>query len=182
MVKKYPGQEIQSEPPEEGWGQIIFIDSLKAQVAGAKIIKKDGIELIEFYLMPFESTAKRFGIDLKKDLNNRGYCYRIYPKEMVINLNEYDPNRRFFFCFLNWAGKKGGASDKILGLAQAEEIIRGKRKIRELMAHNEELRNENFIMKHNEKKHIKDQMEGMINPLMPFIKGLLEAEAKKEEK
>ena len=49
------------------------------------------------------------------------------------------------------------------------------------MAHNEELKNENFIIKHNEKKHIKEQMDGVINPLMPFIKGLLEAEAKKEE-
>ena len=182
MPKKYPGQEIQREPPEEGWGQIIFIDSLKAQVAGAREFKKDGIELIEFYLMPFESTAKRFGIDQKKDLNNRGYCYKVYPREMVINLNIYDPGRRFFFSFLNWAGKKTSTSDKILGLAQAEEIIRLKRKLREWMAHNEELQNENFIMKHNEKKHIKDQMEGMINPLMPFIKGLLEAEAKKEEK
>ncbi len=181
MAKKYPGQEIQREPPEEGWGQIIFIDSLKAQVAGAKEFKKDGVELIEFYLMPFDSTAKRFGIDLKKDLDNRGYCYKVYPKEVIINLNEYDPGRRFYLSFLNWAGKKSGASDKILGLAQAEDIIRLKRKIRELMAHNEELKNENFIIKHNEKKHIKDTMDGVINPLMPFIKGLLESEAKKEE-
>jgi len=181
-MKKYRGQEIQREPPGEGWGLIIFIDSLKAQVAGAREFEKDGQEFIEFDLRPFESTAKRFGIDPKKDVNARGYCKKVYPKEMVINLNIYDPGRRFFLCFLNWEGKKTSVSDKILGLAQENEIIRLKRKLRGEMAEKEELKTENLIMKHNEKKHIKEQMDSVMNPLIPFIRGIAEIEAKKEEK
>jgi len=181
MVKVYKGSNIVMGPPPEGWGILVFSDAYKCQVGLSKMEKKDGKEVISFYLKPHEALIKKFKIDVKGDLDRQGYCWKSYPIEMVRLLNAFDPSRRVYFCLLNYEGKDTENTDWFLGKEQCDEIGRLKTKIRGLMAHNEELKNENFIMKHNEKKHIKDQMEGVMNPLLPFIKGMLDEGAKKEE-
>ena len=105
MVKDYRGGKTTLEAPPEGWGIIWFADGYKAQVGGAKVVTKEGEELLRLYLMPFQATIKRFGIDIKKDLDVNGYVYKWYPKVMVKSLNTYDPVRRIFFSLLNWDGK-----------------------------------------------------------------------------
>ena len=154
-MKIYKGSDVSIEPPPEGWSIVIFGDGYKAQCAGAKIISSDGKEFVQFYLMPFEGTIKRFGIDIKKDLDRNGYCLKNYPKEMVHPLNSFDPSRKSFFCILNWDGQETEATNWFLGKEQADEIIRLKNKIRQISAYNERLREENLLLKTNVQKYIK---------------------------
>lgn len=173
MVKQYKGDTVQLEAPAEGWGILWFADGYKAQVSGAKIVVKEGLELIQFYLMPFESTIKRFGIDVKRDLDRNGYVFKWYPKEMVKSLNTYDPSRRIFFCLLNWSGKETDSTKWFGGVEQGDEIRKLRKEIRGLKAHNEKLREENMILKTNVQKYIKDNIEGLVKPMMPALRSLI---------
>jgi len=179
MAKIYKGGEVLLEPPREGFGLLWFSDGYQAQVSGAKIVVKEGNEYIQFYLMPFQATIKRFGIDIKADLDRSGHVYKWYPKEMVKSLNTYDPSRRIFFCLLNWDGKETDSTKFFKGLEQADEIRRLRRDIRALKAYNETLREENMIMKTNVQKYIKDNIEGVIKPLVPAFKSLISPDEKK---
>ena len=178
MVKIYKGGEVLLEPEVFGWSTIWFCDGYQAQASGAKIVVKEGKEYIQFYLMPFEATIKRFGIDIKKDLDRSGHCYKWYPKEMVKSLNTYDPSRRIFFSLLNWDGKEADSTGFFKGTEQADEIRRLRGDIRGLKAHNETLREENMIMKTNVQKYIKDNIEGVIKPLVPAFKSLISPDEK----
>ena len=178
MVKSYPGGTVSLEPPQEGWSILIFVDSLKAIVAGAKVVVKEGKEYVKFYLMPYDSVIKKFGIDPKRDLDRNGYIYKWYPKEMVVHLNTFDPSRRVFFCLLDWDGKENEATKFFKGTEQADEIRRLRGDIRGLKAHNETLREENMIMKTNVQKYIKDNIEGVIKPLVPAFKSLISPDEK----
>lgn len=180
MPKIYRGGEVSLEPPPEGWGILWFADGYKAQVGGAKVVVKEGKEFIRFYLMPFESTIKRFGINVKKDLDRNGYVYKWYPKELVYSLNMYDPSRRVFFSMLNWDGKSTDATKWFKGVEQAEEIQKLRGQIRGLKAYNETLKEENFIMKTNVQKYIKDNIEGVIKPLVPAFRSLITPPGEKE--
>jgi len=183
MPKTYKGSEILLEPPPQGWGLILYSDGFKAQVGGAKFITKEGQKIIEFYLMPYESIIKRFKIDVKKDLDRSGYCYKSYPAEMVCCLNTYDPSRRAtFFSFLNWDGQETEKTSFFKGFEQANEIIRVKRKNRELKAEIETLKQENFLLKTNVYQFIAQNIDGLLKPLMPSLKTLLSSEAPSEEK
>lgn len=176
MAKLYRGGNTVLEPPPEGWGILWFADGYKAQVAGAKIVNKEGKELIRFYLTPFQATIKRFNIDIKLDLDRNGYMYKWYPKEYVYPLNNYDPTRRIFFCMLNWDGKQTESTKWFKGEEQAEEIRKLREQIRGLKAYNEALKEENFILKTNTQKFIKDNIEGIIKPIMPAVRNLITPE------
>lgn len=181
-MKKYKGDNVMIEPPEAGWGVLIFSDGLKAQIsASAKLVVKEGKELVDFYLMPFEATIKKFRIDIHKDLDTSGYTHKMYPKEMVRNLNSYDPARRVFFCMLNWEGKNTEATSWFLGTEQNEKIDRLKEAVRAVKAHNEKLKEENFMMKTNVQKHIKENIEGIFKPMMPSLRSLFMAEQGQEQ-
>ncbi len=177
-MKVYKGGNVLLEPGSEGWAILWFCDGYQAQVSGAKIVVKDGQELIKFYLMPFQATIKRFGIDIKKDLDASGHIYKWYPKEMVKSLNTYDPSRRIFFCLLNWDGKESDSTKFFKGTEQADEIRKCRKEIRGLKAYNETLREENMIMKTNVQKYIKDNIEGVIKPLVPAFKSLISPDEK----
>jgi len=178
MVKVYPGGEVLLEPGVFGWALLWYADGYQAQVSGAKVVVKDGQEQIKFYLMPFQATIKRFGIDVKKDLDRSGHVYKWYPKEMVKSLNTYDPSRRIFFCLLNWDGKESDATNWFKGIEQADEIRKLRGNIRGLKAYNETLREENMVMKTNVQKYIKDNIEGVIKPLVPAFKSLISPDEK----
>jgi hypothetical protein len=178
MVKKYKGAESLIEPPPEGWGMIWFADGYQAQVGGAKVVLKEGKEYVRFYLMPYQATAKRFNIDLKKGLDRNGYCYKWYPKEMVYSLNTYDPARRVFFCMLNWDGKDTESTKWFKGEEQANRIEKMKNTMRGIKAHNERLREENFVLRTNVEKYIKDNLSGIIKPMLPALRSLITPELK----
>jgi hypothetical protein len=173
MVKVYKENKIVLEAPPEGWGILWFADGYKAQVGGAKVVVKEGKEFVRFYLMPFEATAKRFGIDRENDLDRNGYCYKWYPKEMVHSLNTYDPSRRIFFCLFNWDGKETESTKWFQGTQQADEINKLRKELQGQKACNEKLREENFIMKTNVQKYIKDNIEGVMKPMLPALRGLI---------
>ena len=178
MAKEYREGKTTLEAPPEGWGIIWFADGYKAQVGGAKLVVKEGEELIRLYLMPFQATIKRFGIDVKKDLDVNGYIHKWYPKVMVKPLNTYDPARRIFFSLLNWDGKATDSTKWFLGTEQGDEIRKLRKDIRGLKAHNEKLREENMNMKTNVQKYIKDNIEGVIKPLIPAFKSLMTPDEK----
>lgn len=177
MGKVFKGGGILMEPPSTGWGILWFVDGYQAQVGGAKVVFKDGKEMLRFYLMPYENLAKRFNIDLKKDLDASGYMFKYYPKEMVICLNTYDPSRRaVFFSMLNWDGKISEATDFFIGKEQAEQIIKLRRQMRDLRAENERVKRDNFLARTNVQQYIKENMAESLTLFMPAIKSLITAE------
>ena len=176
MVKVYKSGKIVLESPPEGWAILWFVDGYKAQVAGARIIVKDAKELVEFYLSPYEATAKRFKIDTKNDLDKSGYCYKYYPKDMVLPLNTYDPARRIFFCLLNWDGKETEKTKWFKGIPQINEIKKLREEIRGLKGYNAKLLEDNLLIKTNIQKYIKENV-GIIKEFMPAIRSLISAEA-----
>ncbi len=182
MVKIYRGGEEQVEVPETGWGYLWFPDGYAAQVSGATILKIEGVEYVKFYLFPFPQTRKRFGIDVKKDLDKNMHCYRIFPKEFVYPLNLYDPARRVFFSLVNWDGKETEATNWFNGKLQSEELIRWKRRVRELQAQIEALKEENFILRTNAKRFYAENFNTMIKPMMPAIRSLLIGEREEEKR
>ena len=173
MVKKYRGEETLLEPPSEGWGILWFADGYKAQVSGATDFVKEGKEYTQFYLMPFDALAKRYKIDMKKDLDRNLHCIKIYPRNMVFNLNKFDPSRRVFFSMLNWDGKPTDSTKWFEGVKQNKEIVKLRETLRTAQAENEKLKEENLFLKTNVQKYIKENIQGIILPMMPAIRSLL---------
>lgn len=126
--------------------------------------------------MPYEATIKKFNLDVKRDLNKSFYVWKPYPIETIKLLNVNDPSRKIYFCLLDFNGKETENTNWFKGMAQADEIINLKRENRELRGYNEKLRADNFLMKTNVQKYIKDNMADSLQMFMPAIRSLVKAE------
>jgi len=177
MPKVYKGESVLIEPPEiGGWATLLYSDGYKCQVAMSKFGQKEGKDVIWFYLMPYEATIKKFGIDTKKDLNRSGYTWKSYPIEMIRLLNIYDPARRIYFCLIGYNGMETENTSWFKGMEQVTEIIKLKKEIRNSKVYNSRLLEENLLLRTNVQKYIKENVEGLIKPIMPTIKSLIAAE------
>ena len=171
-MKVYKGGQESLDPPPEGWAVIIFADGYQATCAGAKVVSREGEPWVQMYLRPEPAILKKFEINVGS-LDKNGFRYEWYPKDMVIPLNTYDPSRRIFFCLLNYGGKETESTDYFLGKAQIEEVSRLRQERRQMKVHIAMLKEENLILKSNVKKYIADSAEGILGPVMPFVKSLI---------
>jgi hypothetical protein len=167
------------QPPQ--WDVLEFVDGYRAINAGSKVIVKDGVDWIRFYLIPTDELAKRY--DISKDMLDENLAMeREYPKDMIITLND-DPIRKVKFCLLNFNGQLTPVSKLFIERMDAKPtiIIKLKEENNHLMAENAYLKEENMIAKTNPAKYIKENFSDIASAVMPLMREGMKQEEKQQE-
>lgn len=179
-MKSYKGEEERIEPPEEGWAILMFSDGRKAELAKAVIRKNaGGEEMINMYVRPYPETKRAFKID-NSELDRFGFVWKNYPIDYVILLNRFDPTRKVFFCICGWNGEKTETTDWFLGHSQVDEIKKLKEENIKLKSQLAVVKEENIMLKEDIDSYITKNIDRLITPLMPIVRGIIVSESQKD--
>lgn len=155
-------------PPPAGWDILEFINGLFAQIVGAVVERRDGIDYVNFRLLPYPDLRKAYKIE-DSMTDEHGTIWRAYPKDSIVTLNEDDPARKIRFCILDFNGKPTNATKWFKAEEHIATITRLRKDIDSLRMEIAMLKEENLLLKTNIPKYLKSNIGNILGEISPII-------------